>query len=164
MAPRNWLEMFRSTMNRSQRRRSIRKRARALDVKDLSRAVETFEQRTMLTAPEASNGSDSLHMNSTLSSSVTVSDADLDPLTVSVVDTPTHGTFSLDSSSGSFAYSPDSNYVGTDSFTFKANDGSDDSNVAIFTISVGNDAPTANDGAIYIGSNSTLRTGPRIDS
>src|SRR5206468_1431808 len=43
-------------------------------------------------------------------------------------------------------YTPDANYNGADSFTFKANDSHVDSNVAMVSITVNavNDAPTAN--------------------
>src|SRR5262249_23778091 len=41
---------------------------------------------------------------------------------------PVHGTLTLNNN-GSFLYTPDANYNGTDSFTYKANDGSLDSNV-----------------------------------
>jgi hypothetical protein len=45
---------------------------------------------------------------------------------------------------------PGADYNGTDSFTFKANDGSLDSNVATVSITINpvNDAPVAQDGAL----------------
>ena len=48
---------------------------------------------------------------------------------------------------GSFTYTPDTDFNGTDSFTYKANDGSLDSNVASVNITVNqvNDAPIAVD-------------------
>ncbi len=71
-------------------------------------------------------------------------DADNDNLTVTVVDQPTHGTLTLNAN-GSFTYTPDADYHGTDTFTYKANDGTDDSEVATVTITVNsvNDAPVA---------------------
>ena len=52
---------------------------------------------------------------------------------------------------GSFTYMPSANYSGTDSFTYKANDGLLDSNVATVTIVVDpvNDAPDADAGGPY---------------
>src|SRR5262249_26484449 len=49
------------------------------------------------------------------------------------------------SSDGSCSYTPSANYNGSDSFTYKANDGAADSNVATVSISVApvNDAPVA---------------------
>ena len=48
---------------------------------------------------------------------------------------PTHGTLTLNDD-GSFIYIPESDFNGTDSFTYKANDGLADSNVATVTITV----------------------------
>src|SRR5207302_316194 len=53
---------------------------------------------------------------------------DLDPLTAIVVSGPTHGTLTLNTN-GSLSYTPAANYSGTDSFTYKANDGTANSNV-----------------------------------
>src|SRR6185503_13917589 len=67
-----------------------------------------------------------------------------DPLTAILVSGPTHGTLTLNSD-GSFTYTPASNYLGNDSFTYKANDGQADSAIATVNIIVGevNDAPVA---------------------
>ncbi|MFD4372363.1 FG-GAP-like repeat-containing protein [Streptomyces sp. NPDC058486] len=62
-------------------------------------------------------------------------DPDGDTLTASVVTGPTHGTLTL-GPDGSFTYRPGSGYVGSDSFTYKATDGTSDSNVATVTIDV----------------------------
>ena len=48
---------------------------------------------------------------------------------------PTHGQLTL-SPDGSFTYIPLPNFAGTDSFTYYANDGTSDSNVASVTITV----------------------------
>ena len=58
----------------------------------------------------------------------------------------TNGTLTLNAD-GSFTYTPAANFNGTDSFTYKANDGTADSNVATVTITVNpvNDAPVAVD-------------------
>ncbi len=69
-------------------------------------------------------------------------DADEDPLTAVKISNPSHGTVTLNSN-GSFVYNPDTNYNGTDSFTYRANDGADNSNTATVTITINprNDAP-----------------------
>src|SRR5262249_28767132 len=69
-------------------------------------------------------------------------DADGDPLTAVFVAGPGHGTVTLNSN-GSFTSTPTANYNGPDSFTYKANDGKADSNVATVSITVTavNDAP-----------------------
>ena len=75
-------------------------------------------------------------------------DVDGDSLTYSIVDQPAHG--SLSGSGASRTYTPDPNFNGPDSFTFKANDGTADSNTATVSLTVlpVNDAPVAvNDAA-----------------
>ncbi|MFJ8013475.1 FG-GAP-like repeat-containing protein [Streptomyces sp. NPDC096339] len=62
-------------------------------------------------------------------------DPDGNTLTASVVTGPAHGTLTLNAD-GSFSYQPESAYVGSDSFTYKATDGTVDSNVATVTINV----------------------------
>ncbi len=72
------------------------------------------------------------------------SDVEGDSLIAMLVTGPAHGglTFNTD---GSFVYTPDPNYNGSDSFTYRANDGTDDSAAATvsLTIGAGNDVPLA---------------------
>jgi VCBS repeat-containing protein len=73
---------------------------------------------------------------------------DLDPdgnaLSVTVMAQPTHGTLSA-KTDGSFSYVPNNNYVGLDTFTYVAHDGTAPSNAATVTIDVAdaNFAPVA---------------------
>jgi VCBS repeat-containing protein len=71
-------------------------------------------------------------------------DVDLDPLTAVLVAGPSHGSLTLNAN-GSFVYTPATNYHGGDTFTYKANDGTVDSNTATVSITVNsvNDAPVA---------------------
>ncbi len=89
-----------------------------------------------------------------LSNSVDVDD---DPLTVSLVDGPSHGTLTLDPD-GSFTYTPAANYNGDDSFTYTASDGTATSDSATITITITpvNDAPVADNDSYSIGEDSTL--------
>ena len=76
-------------------------------------------------------------------------DIDGDTLSFGVVTAPQHGT--LGAFNGNrVTYTPARDYSGTDSFTFKANDGSLDSNLATFALTVTpvNDAPVANDQSV----------------
>ena len=84
-------------------------------------------------------------------------DLDKDPLGYTLVDGPQHGTLQFETD-GTFTYKPDANYHGTDSFTYTANDGSHDSNVAVVNITVTpvNDAPVANDGHLTIDEDATF--------
>jgi VCBS repeat-containing protein len=71
-------------------------------------------------------------------------DVEANPLTAVKVTGPTHGALTL-SASGSFTYTPTANYNGSDGFTYQANDGAANSNVATvsLTVTAVNDAPVA---------------------
>jgi VCBS repeat-containing protein len=73
-------------------------------------------------------------------------DADGDALTAALVSGPAHGTVTLNAN-GALTYAPAANFNGTDSFTYKASDGTADSNVATVSLTVTpvNDTPVAND-------------------
>lgn len=82
--------------------------------------------------------STSLVISST-GSGVLSNDVDADSgttLTASLVANPSHGTLTLNSN-GTFTYTPTAGYTGFDAFTYKANDGSLDSNVSTVSIAVG---------------------------
>jgi CSLREA domain-containing protein len=72
----------------------------------------------------------------------TDSDSPHNVLTATIAAGPAHGSLTLNSD-GSFTYTPTADYNGSDSFTYKANDGALDSNVATVTLTVNpvNDAP-----------------------
>jgi CSLREA domain-containing protein len=63
-------------------------------------------------------------------------DADADTLTAALVSSPTHAATFTFNADGSFSYTPTASFTGVDSFTYKANDGTEDSNVATVTINV----------------------------
>ena len=63
------------------------------------------------------------------------SDDDGDEITAVLDNDVLSGTLTLNTD-GSFTYTPDTNFVGTDSFTYHANDGTDDSNIVTVTITV----------------------------
>src|SRR5204862_45241 len=74
------------------------------------------------------------------------SDLDGDTLSATLVSQPTHGMLTLNTNGG-FSYLPVTNYVGSDSFTYQANDGALNSGIATVSITVTgvNDAPVAVD-------------------
>jgi VCBS repeat-containing protein len=76
-------------------------------------------------------------------------DIEGDPLTAVVVAGPLHGQISVNAD-GSFTYTPELNYNGADSFTYKVNDGALDSNIATVMLSIAavNDAPVVADAAM----------------
>ena len=88
------------------------------------------------------------------------SDADGDTLTAVLANNPTNGTLTLNSD-GSFGYVPNTNFSGSDSFTYRANDGLLNSAIATVTITVTpvNDPPVAQDDAYAIGEDTVLTVG-----
>jgi VCBS repeat-containing protein len=87
-------------------------------------------------------------------------DTDIDSamLTAALVTGPAHGTLTLNSD-GSFNYAPVANYVGTDSFSYQASDGSLDSNVATVSLTI---KPASPEPKFTIG-NYTIVSSTRID-
>ncbi len=86
-------------------------------------------------------------------------DVESEPLSAVLVSDVAHGSLTLNAD-GSFAYSPDPDYTGSDSFSYRADDGADLSGVATVTITVNplNDAPVANDDAFTIDEDGTITT------
>jgi hypothetical protein len=72
-------------------------------------------------------------------------DVDGDPLTATLVSGPANAAGFNFFATGAFFYQPNPNFNGEDTFTYMANDGTANSNVATVTITVdpGNDIPTA---------------------
>ncbi len=84
------------------------------------------------------------------------SDADANSLSTSLVTQPTHGTATANAD-GTINYTPGLNYNGTDSFSYRVNDGFTNSNIATVSLNISamNDAPTAtNDAATTTQNNS----------
>ena len=106
------------------------------------------------TPPEAQNDNYSVDEDASLSrnagNGVLANDTDFesDPLTAALVSDVAHGVLSLNSD-GSFTYTPEADFSGSDSFTYRANDGDADSTVATVALVVNavNDTPAADDHA-----------------
>jgi VCBS repeat-containing protein len=69
---------------------------------------------------------------------------------------PGHGTLPTFNTNGSFSYTPAAGFAGTDSFTYKVNDGNADSTTATVTITVTNIAPTAGNDSYSVTAGTTL--------
>jgi predicted secreted protein/predicted phosphodiesterase len=117
--------------------------------KTSSHFIQTFYQNSVPTAHEQSV---TVIKNTEKTIMLTGGDPDNDPITYSITTQPLHGTISI-GTGFSYIYTPDKNYVGSDSFTFKTNDGFIDSNAATVSITVQNTPPTANDMAITVDKN-----------
>lgn len=118
-------------------------------------------------APVAQSETWSVIEDTTYNGVLHASDVENDTLNYSIVTPPTHG--SLDGTAPNLTYTPHSNYFGSDSFTFKANDTQLDSNIATITINISavNDVPVADDKIINTGVNtpvSVTLTGSDIET
>ncbi len=84
-------------------------------------------------------------------------DGDNDPLTAVLVDDVSNGVLNL-AADGSFDYTPALDFAGIDSFTYRANDGNINSNLATVTLTVNgvNDAPVAIDDTYQTSPDSAL--------
>ena len=103
----------------------------------------TFEQHAG--SPNALTGRVQFHSSATGATSVLTNDvdADGDPLTAILVSDPQHGTLDFDRFGG-FIYTPATGFTGTDTFEYKANDGTTNGNSAVVRITVDgiSEAPT----------------------
>ncbi len=117
-------------------------------------------------APTASPGTLAATEDTPQSGTLTGSDPEGSPLTFSIVSQGGKGTATItNASTGAYTYTPNPNENGSDSFTFKVNDGSLDSapaTVAV-TITAVNDAPTATAGTLNVTENAP-QTGTLIGS
>ena len=84
--------------------------------------------------PVAQNLTMTVDNGATVEMELVATDSDYDALTFSIVDAPSMGTVTIN---GIIAtYIPYENADGTDSFTYKANDGIGDSNIATVTVNI----------------------------
>ncbi|MBC7852163.1 MAG: hypothetical protein IAF94_01905, partial [Pirellulaceae bacterium] len=131
---------------------------------------ETLERRDLLAViPVAINDPlFSTAMNTTLNSAVSVSandfEAESQAITASVVANPSHGTLTSFGTDGNSTYVPTTSYVGLDSFTYSVSNGTNSSNVATVSISVGGVfGPRTNldaqplDSPLYTGANTVVQ-------
>jgi len=108
---------------------------------DSNLATVTITVAGINDAPVAVDDRYSVFRNQTLSVTVAQGvlandlDVDLDPLTVQLVDPPAYGTLNL-LANGSFVYTPETDFGGTDRFTYRAWDGTVESNLAEVLIEV----------------------------
>ena len=82
--------------------------------------------------------------NMSLNNTLSGYDADSNPLTYHIVNQGNKGTATItNANTGAFTYIPNTNIIGTDTFTYKVNDGIVDSNIATVTVNIINNAPIA---------------------
>ena len=105
-------------------------------------ATVTITVNSVNDPPVAVDDSFSMTENTTATATIAdglatdATDVDGDTLTYQVVAGPSNGSSFTLNTDGSFSYTPTSNFTGSDSFTWKANDGTADSNVVTMSITV----------------------------
>jgi|GEM_PF-1903203 len=114
-------------------------------------ATVTITVQAVNDAPAASATSVTTDEDTPLSGQLSATDPEGDSLQFILVGQPGHGTLTL-GQDGAFTYTPAHDYNGPDSFTFKVNDGSIDSETAAVSITVQgiNDLPVAQDGSFTV--------------
>jgi large repetitive protein len=96
-------------------------------------------------APTASPVSATTEIEQAVATTLLATDPEALPLTFSIVDGPSNGALSA-VAGNAVTYTPGAGFSGSDSFTFRANDGLNDSNTATATITVNpNVAPSTED-------------------
>ena len=133
--------------------------------RQLHRAAGTYIANYVAnTAPVANNDAYSVNEDGILTVAapgVLANDTDANgqTLTAALVTGPSNGTLTLNAD-GSFTYTPNANYFGGDSFSYRANDGFTDSNLAAVSLTVNavDDAPVAVNDSATVGEDSGATT------
>jgi hypothetical protein len=114
---------------------------------DSNTATVTITVAAVNDSPIAQDNAVSTQEDTPLGITLVANDIDGDTLTYAIVTPPANGT--LSGTAPDLTYTPNVNYNGSDTFTFSANDGTVDSNIATITITISqsNDPPVANDDA-----------------
>ena len=102
-------------------------------VSDSNTATVSIKVDSVNDKPVVSGQSLSINEDETVSITLQGSDEDKDDLNFTVLNQPKNGA--LSGTGPNLIYTPKANYYGSDSFTFKANDGVADSNTATVTLS-----------------------------
>ncbi len=106
------------------------------------------------------NAGQSVTLNEDVATTLTLagSDPDGDPITFTIVDAPLRGVLTNGATAGEYLYTPDANYFGTDSLTYKVDDGVLETPLATIhlTIDSVNDVPTVEDKAVSVNEDKTV--------
>ena len=137
---------------------------KGFDVTDITSPFRTSDHDPVIvglnltrpnSAPVANSQSVTVAENGTATITLAATDVDNDPLTYIIVSGPQNGT--LTGTGANRTYTPAANFNGTDSFTFKVNDGTVDSNIATVSIMITpvNDPPVASSQNVTVAENDT---------
>lgn len=132
-------------------------------------ALAIYQTLPINTAPVALGRTFTTSVNQGFPFSLIATDAEKDALTYTIVTPPTQGFLGAGETPGLFFFMPKKDYFGTDTFTYKANDGKIDSSVATVSITVTpvNHAPVATSQSFVANKNRSIRitlTGTDVES
>jgi uncharacterized lipoprotein NlpE involved in copper resistance len=108
-------------------------------------------------APTVANATYSTTGSAKIEGQLTAADVDGDSITFAVVGQPARGKLTLDAATGKFSFEPEAGYYEHVTFTYKANDGKEDSSTATVTI-VNNPPASSGSGSGSGGSTTPLVT------
>ena len=131
---------------------------------DVATVSVTVSNDVPVAAPDSYNATEDTTLNVNAAAGVLSNDTDAHPLTAVLVSDVGDGTLTLNPD-GSFAYTPDAEFSGEDSFTYRAVDNQAppaESNVVQVTITVAavNDPPVAADDSYNVMEDTTLNVNP----
>lgn len=137
----------------------------AFDGTDAATAVVTITVNDVIQPPTANgdayNTAEDTPLNINAAWGVLANDFDPqgETLTATIVTPPQHGTLTLNAD-GSFAYTPDADYHGPDSFVYRATNASGEATegTASIVVQTVNDAPNAGDDSFTVAAGGTLTT------
>ena len=115
-------------------------------------------------SPDCPDDSVTIDEDGSASGKLACTDGDGDSLTYALETGASDGQAIVDSD-GSYTYTPDADFNGSDAFTYSANDGTDSSAPATIAITIAdvNDAPTFNKGPDQtVAENSSTKTVPEL--
>jgi hypothetical protein len=126
-------------------------------------ATATITVNAINDAPTSSEVSGSSDEDTAIDVALSATDVDQDNLTYSIVSDVSNGTTSI--SGSTLTYTPNQDWNGTDTFTYKVNDGTVDSNTSNGTITIAaiNDAPVANDMTVSTNENRMMQLDITLD-
>jgi hypothetical protein len=121
-----------------------------------NQATISFDMIAVSHPPVANDQAVALAEDSAANIMLVASDLDGDVLSYAIVTPPAHG--SLAGIAPNLTYTPGPDYHGPDSFAFKTNDGSADSNTAIVSLTIApiNDAPAASAQSLTLAEDSSV--------
>jgi hypothetical protein len=99
-------------------------------------ATVTITVNPVNDAPVALGGSVTTPMNRPVNGQAIANDVDGNSLTYRITTLPTKGSVTISATTGAFTYTPNAGATGSDSFRFRANDGTVDSGVGIITVTI----------------------------